>query len=93
MLTTAAMIRLGKTYHNIMVDLQPTSEKLRERAKRILMLLAEVDYTTAERTLQEAAWNTKVALLMLLGQLSAEEARTLLERHAGRIREALRSLR
>jgi N-acetylmuramic acid 6-phosphate etherase len=91
-LTTAAMIRLGKTYHNIMVDLQPTNHKLRERAKRILMLLADVDYTTATQTLQEAGWNTKLALLMLLGHLPADAARNLLQRHNGRIREALRAL-
>ncbi len=89
MLTTAAMIRLGKTYHNIMVDLRPTNLKLRERAKRILMLLANVDYATAEHVLHEASWDTKVALLMLLGQLPAEQARELLARHQGRIRQAL----
>ncbi len=89
MLTTAAMIRLGKTYHNIMVDLQPTNVKLRERAKRILMLFANVDYTTAEQTLQEAGWDTKVALLMLLGHLPVDQARELLAQHHGRIREAL----
>ncbi len=92
MLTTAAMIRLGKTYHNIMIDLQPTNHKLRERAKHILILLAGIDYATAERTLHAANWNTKVALLMLLGNLSAEEARTLLHRTGGRVREALQSL-
>ncbi|GBD07063.1 N-acetylmuramic acid 6-phosphate etherase [bacterium HR21] len=93
MLTTAAMIRLGKTYHNIMVDLQPTNHKLRERAKRILMLLAEVDYATAECALREAGWSTKLALVMLLGNFSAEQARQLLSRSGGRIREALQSLR
>lgn len=93
MLSTAAMIRLGKTYHNIMVDLQPTNHKLRERAKRILMLLTEVDYATAERSLREAGWNTKLALLMLLADCSPEEARQHLHRTGGRIREALRNLR
>ncbi|MEN3026465.1 MAG: N-acetylmuramic acid 6-phosphate etherase [Chlorobiota bacterium] len=89
MLTTAAMIRLGKTYHNIMVDLQPLNYKLRQRCRRILMLLAGVDAPTAERALQEAQGSTKLALFMLLTNLPAEEARGLLEAHHGRLREAL----
>ncbi len=93
MLTTAAMIRLGKTYHNIMVDLQPTNAKLRERAKRILMMLTGTDYATAERTLQHANWNTKLALLMLLSGLPADTARQLLERAGGVVRKALHLLR
>ncbi len=92
MLTTAAMIRLGKTYHNIMVDLQPTNAKLRERAKRILMMLAGADYATAEHTLQQANWDTKLALLMLLSGLSADTARQLLERAGGVVRKALQLL-
>ena len=92
MLTTAAMIRLGKTYHNIMVDLQPTNAKLRERAKRILMMLTGTDYATAERTLQHANWNTKLALLMLLSGLPADAARQLLERAGGVVRKALHLL-
>jgi len=92
MLTTAAMIRLGKTYHNIMVDLQPTNAKLRERAKRILMMLTGTDYATAEHTLQHANWNTKLALLMLLSGLPADAARQLLERAGGVVRKALHLL-
>ncbi|MCS6965399.1 MAG: N-acetylmuramic acid 6-phosphate etherase [Candidatus Kapabacteria bacterium] len=89
MLTTAAMIRIGKTYHNIMVDLQPTNQKLLERSKHILMLLADVDYATAEHTLRETQGNTKLALFMLLANLPADQARRLLQKHQGRLREAL----
>jgi N-acetylmuramic acid 6-phosphate etherase len=64
MITTAAMIQLGKTYQNWMVDLAATSAKLRERSKRILCLTANVDYDEAEKLLKRAGGSVKRAIVM-----------------------------
>ncbi|HUU45074.1 MAG TPA: N-acetylmuramic acid 6-phosphate etherase [Acidobacteriota bacterium] len=74
MITTAAMVRLGKTYQNWMVDLQATSAKLRERSKRILSLAAGVDYDEATRLLKRARGSVKRALVMALTACTAREA-------------------
>src|SRR5690606_17106074 len=75
MLSTAAMIRLGKVYENMMVDLQMTNQKLVERSKRIVMIATGVDYETAERVLAEADGHVKTALVMILADVGAVEAR------------------
>ena len=87
MLTTTAMIKLGKTYKNIMVDLKPTNNKLKERAKRILMTIAGVDLQCAERILLETNYNVKVSLVMLLCDVSQEKALELLSNANGIIRQ------
>lgn len=89
MLSTGAMIRLGKVYENVMVDLQLTNEKLEERAKRILMTLAELSYEEASRMLSKADHHVKTALLMALSGLSREEAVVKLRENEGFIRKAL----
>jgi len=89
MLTTASMIKLGKTFGNIMVDLQPTSNKLRERAKKIIMDLCNVDYPTAEKVLKEANGKVKVALVMILGNVDKNEAIDLLDKANGFVKVAL----
>ena len=90
MLTTTAMIRLGKVYGNLMVDLQMTSRKLEERSKRIVMMVTGVDYKTAEKVLQQAGGHVKTALVMILAQVDAHQARERLERSGGFVREAVR---
>lgn len=92
MITTGAMIRQGKVYENVMVDLQQTNEKLKERAKRIIMMFTDVTYEQAERSLGEADGHVKTALLMELADLSVDESRSLLNRHNGFIRKAYLSL-
>ena len=92
MITTGAMIRRGKVYENVMVDLQQTNEKLKERAKRIMMMFTDASYDEAADTLREAGGHVKTALLMQLGNLSADEARALLSAHNGFIRKAYLSL-
>lgn len=92
MITTGAMIRRGKVYENVMVDLQLTNEKLKERARRILMTFTDISYPEASHTLQQAGGHVKTALLMRLGDLSATEAQELLARHNGFIRKAYLSL-
>ncbi len=90
-ITTIAMIRLGKTYDNLMVDVQATNEKLRDRAQRIVMEVAGVDVATARRALAESQGNTKLAALMLMRGLSAPEARQVLEEKGPALRKALLS--
>lgn len=75
MLSTASMIRLGKTYKNLMVDLRPTNHKLRERAVRIVMLAADVKYSEAWTLVEQSGGEPKVAIAMALLGVSAEEAR------------------
>jgi N-acetylmuramic acid 6-phosphate etherase len=64
MLTTAAMIRIGKTYGNLMVDVQTGSEKLRDRARRIIVIVTGLEYDAADELLQRARWNVKAAIVM-----------------------------
>lgn len=89
MLTTASMIRLGKVYRNMMVDLQRTSQKLVERAHRTVMMVTGVDYEEAKRTVDAADGHVKTALVMLLADVPAEEARARLARTDGFVRPAL----
>ncbi len=89
MLTTASMIRLGKSYGNIMVDLQLTNAKLRERAKRIIMEIADVDYEKASEVLDLANGHVKTALMMLLADIDAQTAREKLDDANGFIKTAL----
>ena len=89
MLSTGAMIRLGKVYENVMVDLQLTNKKLEERAKRILMMLADVDYQQAAVYLEKADNHVKTALMMAVGSLDKEEAIKKLSEYDGFIRKAL----
>lgn len=93
MLTTGAMIRLGKVYENVMVDLKLTNKKLVERARRIIMMFTDLSYEQAAQTLSDAENHVKTALVMALGDLSKEDARVLLNQHNGFIRAALESIK
>ena len=92
MFTTGAMIRLGKVYENVMVDLQLTNKKLEERAKRIVMMLAKINYEEAEDMLDKADDHVKTALLMALSGLSKDEAIRKLQENDGFIRKVLKKL-
>lgn len=89
MITTAAMVMLGKTYQNWMVDLKATSAKLRERSKRILCVTAGIDYDTASAILDQAGGSVKRALVMARRGCTAAEADRLLRDADGRVYEAL----
>ncbi|MDZ7719384.1 MAG: N-acetylmuramic acid 6-phosphate etherase [Balneolaceae bacterium] len=89
MFTTGAMIRLGKVYENVMVDLQLTNKKLEERAKRIVMSLSDVTYDDASNLLDKADNHVKTALLMALTDVDKDTARKKLYEHDGFIRRAL----
>ncbi|HKA49888.1 MAG TPA: N-acetylmuramic acid 6-phosphate etherase [Candidatus Dormibacteraeota bacterium] len=89
MLSTAAMVRLGKTYGDLMVDLQATSEKLRDRARRIVAQAAGVDDAQAAAALAGAGGEVKVAVVMLRCRVPAERAAALVEAAGGNLRRAL----
>jgi N-acetylmuramic acid 6-phosphate etherase len=89
MLSTASMVRCGKVYRNLMIDVRPTNVKLVDRATRILTLAADVDYETAAAALKAANNRAKVALVMLKTGLSAEEAETRLQEVNGFVRKAI----
>jgi N-acetylmuramic acid 6-phosphate etherase len=74
MLTTAAMIRAGKTYGNLMVDVKSNSDKLRDRARRIIGSVTGLDYDAADGLLQRAQWNVKAAILMQQAGLTRARA-------------------
>ncbi len=88
-ITTAAMVRLGKTYDNLMVDLRPGSAKLRDRAERIVATAASVDAEAARRLLRDAGGDVKRAIVMGLAGVDAEEAAHRLERSRGHVRAAI----
>lgn len=89
MLTTASMIRLGKVYKNMMVDLKMNSRKLEERAKRVLMIATGANYDVAEKTLAKANGHVKTALVMIKAKVSAREARRRLSRSNGIVHYAI----
>jgi len=89
MLSTVTMVRLGKTYGNLMVEVQPTNAKLRARARRLVQALTGLDEAGVRELLQRAGGDTKLAILMGRADLSAAEARARLDACGGRLREAL----
>ena len=89
MISTATMIRLGKVYENMMVDLQMTNLKLVERSKKIVMTATGVDYDTAASALEAAGGHVKTALVMLLAEVDAEAARDRIEHGGGFVRHAI----
>lgn len=91
MLTTASMIKIGKTYGNIMIDVQPTNEKLRERSKKIVMEITGVDYQVAESVLVQCEFQVKTALVMIMKNLDIVKANELLKKSNGNVRMALRA--
>jgi len=89
MLTTVAMIKVGKTYGNLMVDVRTGSEKLRDRARRILGVVTGIDYDTADALLKRAEWNVKAAIVMQKTGLSRAQALKRLKNADDSIREAI----
>ena len=85
MLTTASMILMGKCYQNLMVDVQASNEKLRARAIRIVMQATECSKETAEKMLQTAEGNAKLAIMMILGNLDKESAVKILQENQGKL--------
>jgi N-acetylmuramic acid 6-phosphate etherase len=89
MLTTASMVRIGKTYGNLMVDVQMGSEKLRDRARRIIMIVTGLECDDADKVLRRAHWNVKAAIVMQKGGLTYPQALTRLRRAHDFVRDAI----
>jgi N-acetylmuramic acid 6-phosphate etherase len=85
-LTTGAMIRIGKTYGNLMVDLRAWNDKLVDRSQRILMETTGLDREAARVVLADAGGSVKTAIVMARQGVARDEAERLLEAHAGRLR-------
>jgi N-acetylmuramic acid 6-phosphate etherase len=85
-LTTGAMIRLGKTYGNLMVDLRAWNEKLIDRSERIVMETTGLDRSAARAVIDSAGGSVKTAIVMARQGVGKEEAERLLAQHAGRLR-------
>jgi N-acetylmuramic acid 6-phosphate etherase len=89
MITTAAMVRLGKVYENMMIDLQMTNLKLRERAKKVVMTITGVPYESAAEYLEKAGGHVKTALVMVKAGVNRQEAQRRLEEADGFVRAAI----
>jgi N-acetylmuramic acid 6-phosphate etherase len=89
MISTAVMVKLGHVYGNLMVNVQPTNQKLEDRARRIIQTATAVSYDQAAELLDRAGRSVRVAILMQKKQIVREEAERLLARAKGRVREAL----
>ncbi len=89
MLTTIAMIKVGKTYGNLMVDLRCGSEKLKDRAKRILTTVTGITYEEADALLSRAKWNVKAAIVMQKADLTLPQALKRLKKANDSVRDAI----
>ena len=89
MLTTISMIKVGKTYGNLMVDLRSGSEKLKDRARRILVMVTDITYEEADALLRRAKWNVKAAIVMQKAALTLPQALKRLKKADDSVREAI----
>jgi N-acetylmuramic acid 6-phosphate etherase len=89
-ITTGAMIRLGKVYGNLMVDVRATNQKLRDRSERILMETLDVERPRARELLERAGGSVKSAMVMHWTGADRDEAAAVLARHGGRLGDVLR---
>lgn len=89
MISTIAMIGIGKVYNNLMVDVRPTNEKLVERSKRIIMEATDCDYETAEKNFIQAGEDVKLAIVMILTNSAKDEAQEKLVQAKGFIKNTL----
>lgn len=91
MLTTCTMVKLGKTYNNLMVDLKASNKKLYDRSVRIIRIATGVDPDTAAEFLAKASMNCKLAILMIKTGLDAVQAERVLEESEGNLKSAIRT--
>jgi N-acetylmuramic acid 6-phosphate etherase len=89
MLTTGAMVRIGKTYGNLMVDVQTGSEKRRDRARRIVEIVTGLDEESADKLLRSARWNVKAAIVMQKAGLKYAQAVSRLRKSHDFVRDAI----
>ena len=91
-LTTASMIKMGKVYENLMVDLQVKNIKLKDRAERIIMTVTDLDRDAADKLLDDAKGNVKTAIIMHKLETDYDDARKRLEEYDGLVRNVLNSV-
>lgn len=89
MLSTGAMIKIGKTYENFMIDLKASNEKLKSRAIKIVSEIAEVSYSDALAMLMKSSWEIKVAIAALKLKMEVPKARLELKKHGGVLRKII----
>ncbi len=89
MLTTGSMIKIGKTYQNFMIDLNPTNEKLKDRAIRIVAQIADTTHVKAFEVLEKCNWEVKTAVASIVLNVDIETARQKLKQHCGVLRKLL----
>src|ERR1700752_5188511 len=89
MLTTISMIKVGKTYGNLMVDVRTGSEKLKDRARRIIVTLTGLTYEDADVLLKRAKWNVKAAIVMQQSTLTLPQALRRLKKAEDSVRDAI----
>ncbi|WP_455864726.1 N-acetylmuramic acid 6-phosphate etherase [Pantoea agglomerans] len=89
MISTGAMVRIGKVYQNLMVDMQATNIKLVDRACRMVCQATGCSAEEAETALKQTQYEVKTAILMVLSGIAADQAKSLLIRHKGFLRAAL----
>jgi N-acetylmuramic acid 6-phosphate etherase len=89
MLTTISMIKVGKTYGNLMVDLRCGSEKLKDRAKRIVTMVTGITYEEADALLRRSKWNVKAAIVMQKADLTLPQALKRLKKADDSVRSAI----
>lgn len=87
MLTTASMVKIGKTYQNYMIDVRPTNDKLKKRAEGIVSEISECSSEQAVKVLEECGYNVKTAILNIKYNISFEKADALLTEHKGVLRK------
>ena len=92
MLSTGTMIKLGKVYGNLMVDVRATNKKLVERAKKIVCEATGVDREVAEKVLKETNYDVKLSILMILTGLDINEAKEILTQNKGYIAKAMETI-
>jgi len=83
------MIRLGKTYGNLMVDVRTGSEKLKDRARRILAIVTALSYEDADALLKRSKWNVKAAIVMQKANLTLPQALKRLKKADDLVRDAI----
>jgi N-acetylmuramic acid 6-phosphate etherase len=88
-ITTLAMVQLNKVYENLMVDLKASNSKLRDRAARIVSTIASIPREEAFQWVDKAGGHVKVAIVMIKRKVTAEEARQILSKSAGKLRAAI----
>lgn len=92
MISTGVMIKYGKVYENLMVDVKASNDKLYERSKNIVMEATGISVSVAEEVLKETNYNCKLAIFMIISKLNIDVAKRILDENKGYIREALKNI-